>query len=268
VPQGLYGAVNSKNRACQGVYPAGPFRELIMIFLKDIFDSFIELGSGIKEATTELTEGLLEICMEDLPGDISEIGEDIVDLACKGGEELINLVDGAVDIACNHVDMVAELHPGLNLLTSFVDNVCREQVTPVNGSVLYCDLLCASHSGIYIGSNQIVHLNGDGEIECVSPREFIARLDGINTAISIYVSCAGMTPVGSQSAADFAKRSVGTQSDYNLLTNNCHQFVANCLTNGIEKRVLHLGDLKNLTGTVLEANTWRVWDLTAEELLG
>ena len=48
--------------------------------------------------------------------------------------------------------------------------------------VLYCDLACgfAEHSGIYIGNNQIVELNGGGDIAIVSPKEFIDGGTGVN----------------------------------------------------------------------------------------
>jgi cell wall-associated NlpC family hydrolase len=60
-------------------------------------------------------------------------------------------------------------------------------VSPVVGSVVYCDLaLTTEHSGIYVGENQIVHLDGDGDIQIVSPDDFLARLDGFNLAMSSY----------------------------------------------------------------------------------
>ena len=50
------------------------------------------------------------------------------------------------------------------------------KVTPQKGSVLYCDLSfgIAEHSGIYVCDNRIVHLNGKGEIEVVSPAAFLS----------------------------------------------------------------------------------------------
>ena len=50
------------------------------------------------------------------------------------------------------------------------------KVMPKKGSVLYCDLTGSflEHSGIYVGDNRIVHLNGKGEIEVVSPAEFLS----------------------------------------------------------------------------------------------
>lgn len=68
------------------------------------------------------------------------------------------------------------------LLRSFRDNVLAEHVTPVPGSVLYCDLAAgyAEHSGIYVGGGGtkcIVELSrqqGRCVINLVSPGEFIS----------------------------------------------------------------------------------------------
>ena len=75
-----------------------------------------------------------------------------------------------------------------NFVESLIDNVFRDKVSsPAIGSMVYCDLITAEHSGIYIGKGKIVHLDGEGIIEAVSPDLFLERLDGLNTAISIYV---------------------------------------------------------------------------------
>ena len=69
------------------------------------------------------------------------------------------------------------------------------KVMPKKGSVLYCDLTGSflEHSGIYVGDNRIVHLNGKGEIEAVSPAEFLSLF----ALQDIYVSCMENSAVGS-----------------------------------------------------------------------
>ncbi len=86
-----------------------------------------------------------------------------------------------------------------NLVESFVDNVCRDLVHPEIGSILHCDLAfgTSEHSGVYVGNSQIVHLNGRGEVECVSPEEFIEG----TSAISIYVSSRNGYAVGDSEIA-------------------------------------------------------------------
>jgi len=153
-----------------------------------------------------------------------------------------------------------------NVLESFVDNVFRDMVEPKIGSIVYCELALgqAEHSGVYIGDNQIVHLDGSGFIEIVSPNKFMNRLGGWNTAISIYVSCCDSYAVGSEAIAKRAKEKVGSIRDYSLLLDNCHQFTAGCITGDFENRDNFLWMLKDTAKLKMSANTWRVWDTDDE----
>ena len=149
--------------------------------------------------------------------------------------------------------------PAINFTESFVDNVFRDKVEPEVGSVVYCDLAFgyAEHSGIYIGGNQIVHLNKYGEIETVSPSSFI---DG-TTAISIYVSCYDTYAIGCKSTAQRAKNMIGTDRNYNVIFDNCHQFSSGCLTGDFDNSDSFLWMLKHTANDKLQANSWRVWDI-------
>src|SRR5690606_2362670 len=90
---------------------------------------------------------------------------------------------------------LAGLHTAKNV-GEYVIDLIKGRVTPVRGSIVYCDLTAghnlAEHSGIYIGNNRIVHLNRHGDIDVVSPQQFIS---GITTGNEIYVSCEGDWPV-------------------------------------------------------------------------
>lgn len=145
---------------------------------------------------------------------------------------------------------------------SFIDNVIKDKVdSPVIGSMVYCDLPVGEHSGIYIGSNQIVHLDGDGDIIKSSPNTFMNRLNGANfMASSIYVSCQGDKPVGSIDAAERAKKMIGKKRNYQLFFDNCHQFTAGCLTGEFENPNNFLTFLKDEAANCLEADNWKVWD--------
>lgn len=150
-----------------------------------------------------------------------------------------------------------------NLVESFVDNVIRDKVSsPVLGSVVYCDLAAgqAEHSGIYIGDNRIVHLNGDGSIESVTPKDFMDRLGGLNTAISVYVSCGSGAPVGSSDAAKLAKSMIGRRREYSLVFDNCHQFTAGCLSGDFENACNFFAFLKDEVRNRIGGHEWRVWD--------
>ena len=146
------------------------------------------------------------------------------------------------------------------MINYFIDNVFRDKVVPIPGSILYCDLWAFEHSGVYIGNNKIVHLDGSGKIECVSPDEFLNRLDGINTAISIYVSCKDTKAVGNQEIANRAKNMIGSKRDYNFILDNCHQFTAGCITGNFEEQNNFLWMVKFEAEKKLGVNTWRVWD--------
>lgn len=153
--------------------------------------------------------------------------------------------------------------PAISLAESFIDNVIRDKVTePAIGSVVYCDLAGghAEHSGIYVGHRQIVHLDGSGLIETVSPAQFLERLSGANIAITIYVSCRGPDPVGSPIVAQRAKSKIGSRRQYNLLRDNCHQFSSGCLNGTFDNADNFMVLLKSRCADVLRANTWRSWD--------
>ena len=107
---------------------------------------------------------------------------------------------------------------------------------PCPGTPVYCKLaVVAEHTGIYVGDGKIVHLNGDGEIEIVSPREFVSRLDGLNPAVSIYFAAgAEGKALGKRSVANRARSMVGGRRNYDLFFDNCHQFTCGCLSGDFE----------------------------------
>ena len=149
-----------------------------------------------------------------------------------------------------------------NLVESFVDNVIKDTVHPVKGSVVYCELVfgSAEHSGIYIGDNKIVHLDGSGNIEIVTPMAFLGRLGGLNSAMSIYVSCnVDSLPVGGDAIARKAKSMVGKRREYNVILDNCHQFTSGCITGNFENPDNFLWMLKDTAKNKISANSWRVW---------
>lgn len=152
--------------------------------------------------------------------------------------------------------------PVNNIKNSIVDNFIRGNVTPVRGSIVYCSLAlgAAEHSGIFVGNRKIVHLDGSGNIELVSPRGFLSRLGGFNTAVSIYVSSAGSNSVGGKKIADRAMDMIGGSRKYNLIFDNCHQFSSGCVTGDFENSDNFLWMLKNTVEKNIDCDSWRVWD--------
>jgi len=143
-----------------------------------------------------------------------------------------------------------------------VDNLIRDKVTPRPGSVVYCGLLnnLVEHSGICVGPDRIVHLDGSGRIEVVDPDGFLGRLGGFNQALTIYVSSRDGQAAGNDQAGRRAASMIGKSRSYNVILDNCHQFSAGCLTGEFDNSDNFLWMLKDRTRKVLGADEWRAWD--------
>lgn len=150
----------------------------------------------------------------------------------------------------------------MNATSSLVDNCVRDKTRPVMGSIVFCDLaVVAEHSGIYVGKGKIAHLDGSGNIEIVTARQFMKRLGGLNPALSIYVSCDDDGAVGSRSVAKRAKAMLGGERAYNLILDNCHQFTSGCITGDYGNSDNFLWMLKHTAEQEMGATCWRVWDI-------
>jgi len=146
--------------------------------------------------------------------------------------------------------------PLYNLMESLYDTF-KDAVMPVPGSVVYCDLAFGfmEHSGIYVGHNKIVHLNGNGQIELVTPKEFISS----TSAMNIYVSCNEYGSTGDHFVAKRARSMIGCQRGYNFIMDNCHQFTSGCLSGNFENSDNFLWMLKMQVSKNIDANSWRFW---------
>lgn len=157
---------------------------------------------------------------------------------------------------------------------SFIDNVFKDHVTPGYGSVVLCDLspvpgstmldLNFEHTGIYVGCNEIIHRDGDGYLDRVSPKKFIERLGGFNVAMSIYVACRGEKAIMDLLVSGRAERALHDprQEGYHLLEKNCHHFTRYCITgkhscSGLDHT---FGSLQILLKDRYGLDCWRVWD--------
>ncbi len=134
-------------------------------------------------------------------------------------------------------------------------------IKPEVGSVVYCELLrYGEHTGIYVGNNKIIHLDGSGKIERVSPKQFVSRLNGYNPTSTIYVSCNNFEAVGSNIVAQKAILQLNTQRKYNLLFNNCHRFTASCLIDNFESVGNSFSALEIIIKIKLGSTGWKVWN--------
>lgn len=137
------------------------------------------------------------------------------------------------------------------------------RLKPKVGSIVYCGLAANQfeHSGIYIGNNEIAHLDGSGKIEAVTPQVFLNRLNGFNSAKNIYISCKDDKSVGSRSVVTRARKKVGQKIRYGFTTSNCHMFTSGCLTGEFYNNDAFFWLLNDTTQRVLGTNQWLVWDI-------
>ena len=136
----------------------------------------------------------------------------------------------------------------------------KTKILPYKGSIIKTDLIFGyDHTGIYVGDNKVVELNGDqGDILCVDS-DFFAGGDYKN----IYIACdEKMNAIYNESIVYRALAMVGKRREYQVLFNNCHQFTSGCITNEFEN---HDNFLWMLERTIQErmnhgkAITWACW---------
>lgn len=153
---------------------------------------------------------------------------------------------------------------GIKMIDGLINYAIKDLVKPKVGSVVHCGLLMnqIEHSGIYVGYNKIVHLDGSGRIEVVSPKVFLDRLDGMNLATNIYVSCRNGKAVASKKAAERARSKINQTINYSVISNNCHMFTSGCLTGDFKNNDNWFSHLEETVEKELKMNEWRVWDLS------
>lgn len=212
--------------------------------LEGFTDASIELAKGVAEATKELGEGLAEVA--------EEAGEEIKD------DPVEYIAGSARDLAKAAPALLLPIVPVRRFGKEVIDTVFRGNVKPRLGSLVFRDLYFgyAEHSGIYVGDNQIVELDGQGRIRKVSPTAFI----GDGTGTCIYVSCYREHAVGGDIVAQRALERVGKGREYHLLLDNCHQFSSGCISGDFENSDNFLWMVKHTCKEHMGANNWRVWD--------
>jgi uncharacterized protein with von Willebrand factor type A (vWA) domain len=177
------------------------------------------------------------------------------------------------------------LSMGLKPISHFIDHTFRDKVTPVAGSVMYCDLwLGAEHSGIYVQQGQIANIEvtgfADSEVKYSDATDFTSKSV---FGQSIYVSSNKYGAVGNSNVAAHATNSVGAPAFYGLVFNNCHTFSRRCVSHapqqadiwdkatnffkGLVDPEWELGirqlkaDARNRLGTT----KWLLWDINQKQ---
>lgn len=101
-----------------------------------------------------------------------------------------------------------------------------QTISPEIGSIVCCGVgAVLDHTGIWVGDNTIIELDGNGLIKPVSPRRFTDDRSGKG----IFIACDSLgKPLNSEVAAQNAIEKIYQQRDYHLFDNNCHQFIWQC----------------------------------------
>ena len=99
-------------------------------------------------------------------------------------------------------------------------------VEPAFGAIVCCGIGGVfEHTGIWVGENTIIELDGNGLIKPVSAERFIGNRSGDN----IFVACdSNATPLALPEIGERALAQVYQYQDYHMIENNCHQFVWHC----------------------------------------
>jgi hypothetical protein len=102
----------------------------------------------------------------------------------------------------------------------------EQKVSPEIGSLVCCGIGgLLDHTGIWVGEDSIIELDGNGLIKPISVQRFTKERSGKN----IFIACdSNATPLASVCAANRAQEQVFQYRDYHLLENNCHQFIWQC----------------------------------------
>lgn len=108
-----------------------------------------------------------------------------------------------------------------------------QNVAPKFGAIVCCGIGgVLDHSGIWIGDDTILELDGRGLIKAVSTRRFTDN----RTGDKIFVACDSQANcLTSEAAAQRAISQIFQYQQYHVINNNCHQFVWQCLKPGDEK---------------------------------
>lgn len=109
------------------------------------------------------------------------------------------------------------------------------------GAVIACEIFhLFEHTGIYLGDDVIVELQGTGLVRAISSQRFLAD----RTGEELLVACNRHGEVlASNQVAERAAHRIYTSEGYDLLRNNCHRFTYSCVS-GISEEITSFFDLK------------------------
>ncbi|MFT5757372.1 MAG: hypothetical protein ACI9LM_002101 [Alteromonadaceae bacterium] len=99
-------------------------------------------------------------------------------------------------------------------------------VKPVVGAIVCCAIGgILEHTGIWVDDDTIIEMDGQGLIKPISSRRFTAERSGGK----IFIACdSNARPLFSDVAAQRALEQIFLCQHYDMINNNCHQFLWQC----------------------------------------
>jgi hypothetical protein len=134
-------------------------------------------------------------------------------------------------------------------------------VTGKPGAVVRCELVGAlDHTGILIGDDTIIELDGSGLIRMVSYQDFLTA-SAYRTGDGITVACDddSLTVLADMAVATRAIDLIGKSREYHVLLDNCHQFASGCITGDFDNDDKLFGLLELTISAHLNGNKAVVW---------
>ncbi len=99
-------------------------------------------------------------------------------------------------------------------------------VKPIIGAIVCCGIGgVLDHTGIWVDEDTIIEMDGQGLIKPISSRRFTAERSGEK----IFIACdSNASPLVSNIAAERALEQMFQVKPYDMINNNCHQFLWQC----------------------------------------
>ena len=131
-----------------------------------------------------------------------------------------------------------------------------EKVIPQYGAIVCCGIGgVLDHTGIWVGDNTIIELDGRGLIKPVSSERFTDN----RTGEKIFIACdSDARCLTSEVAAQRAINQIYQYQDYHVIENNCHQFLWQCFNPG-DDNLTTFKELNNRLATYFNRQIY--WDI-------
>lgn len=125
-------------------------------------------------------------------------------------------------------DKLSKQHLRNKQMVTHYPGESTNSVVPKDGSIVCCGIYGVfDHTGIWVDGN-IIELRGNGLVRSISPDRFLDNRSGNK----IFVLCDDNDkPLVSETGLINASNQLYSYSEYDVISNNCHRFVWQCVSN-------------------------------------